>query len=65
MLGPHQRGVSFAIAPRRPLTLVYFEACRSEVDAKRRELYFKGTGGRRYLAKRLKDYYGTNHSKLY
>lgn len=26
-------------------------------DAKRREKYFKTTGGRRFLAKRLKSYY--------
>jgi predicted GIY-YIG superfamily endonuclease len=61
----HQQGKSFATAPRRPLTLVYYEACKSAADAKRREGYFKDTGGRRYLAKRLKDYYGKNNSKLY
>ncbi|MDO8482079.1 MAG: GIY-YIG nuclease family protein [bacterium] len=61
----HQQGKSFATAPRRPFELTYYEACRSLVDAKRREEYFKGTGGRRYLAKRLKDYYGQNNSKLY
>ena len=54
----HQRGKTFATAPRRPFTLAYYEASRSLVDAKRREGYLKGTGGRRYLAKRLKDYYG-------
>jgi len=61
----HQQGKSFATAPRRPFALVYYEACRSLVDAKRREQYFKDTGGRRYLAKRLKDYYSGNNSKLY
>ncbi len=61
----HSSGKSIATAPRRPLTLVYYEACRSIVDAKRRERYFKVTGGRRYLAKRLKDYYEKNNSKLY
>ena len=54
----HQQGRSFATAPRRPFILAYYEACRSVVDAKRRETYLKGSGGRRFLAKRLKDYYG-------
>lgn len=61
----HQQGKSFATAPRRPFTLTYYEACRSRVDALRREDYFKHSEGRRFLAKRLKDYYGRNNSKLY
>lgn len=61
----HQQGKSFATAPRRPFVLAYYEACRSLVDARRREQYLKGTGSRRFLAKRLKDYYEQNNSKLY
>lgn len=61
----HQRGRNTSTAPRRPLTLVYYEACRTMSDARRREGYFKDTGGRRFLAKRLKDYYSMNNSKLY
>ena len=61
----HQQGKSFATAPRRPFVLTYYEACRSLADARRREQYLKGTGGRRFLAKRLKDYYERNNSKLY
>jgi putative endonuclease len=61
----HQQGKSFATAPRRPFTLAYYEACRTRSDAERREMYFKHSEGPRYLAKRLKDYYQTNHSKLY
>jgi len=52
----HNSGKSFATRPRRPLQLIYYEACLSEVDARRREHYFKVTGGRRFLAKRLRDY---------
>ncbi len=55
----HQQGKSLATAPRRPFSLVYYEACRSRTDAIRREAYFKHSEGRRFLAKRLKDYYGT------
>jgi putative endonuclease len=59
----HNAGKSFATAPRRPLVLIYYEACRSRDDAKRREEYLKTTGGRRFLAKRLKSHY--RNSKLY
>jgi putative endonuclease len=61
----HQKGRNISTAPRRPLQLVYYEACLSIDDAKRREGYFKDTGGRRFLAKRLKEFYGKNNSKLY
>ncbi len=61
----HRRGKSFTTAPQRPFTFTYHEACRSLVDAKRREEYLKGTGGRRYPAERLRDYYERNNSKLY
>jgi len=60
-LEEHNSGKSFATRPRRPLSLIYYEACLTESDAHRRERYFKQTGGRRFLAKRLKDYY---HSTL-
>ncbi|OGG50858.1 hypothetical protein A2763_00785 [Candidatus Kaiserbacteria bacterium RIFCSPHIGHO2_01_FULL_54_36] len=54
----HQQGKSFATAPRRPFVLAYYEACRSKIDAMRREDYLKHSEGRRFLVKRLKDYYG-------
>ncbi len=38
---------------------LYFEACLNLIDAKRRERYLKTTGGRRFLAKRLKEYYNS------
>lgn len=41
---------------RRPLELVYYEACRSRADALRRERYLKSTWGQRYLRGRLKNY---------
>ena len=64
-LQQHQRGESFATAPRRPFTLAYYEACRSKEDALRREEYLKHSEGRRFLAKRLKVYYRRDNSKLY
>ena len=60
----HNSGRNFATSPRRPFHLDYYEACTVESDARRREKYLKTTGGRRFLAKRLKDLY-TRNSKLY
>ena len=53
-LEEHNRGKTLSTEPRRPLELVYHEACRNERDAKQRERYLKNTVGRRYLAKRLR-----------
>lgn len=52
-LEEHNAGKNLSTKPRRPLKLIYFEACLNEDDAKQREKYLKGTIGRRYLAKRL------------
>ena len=53
----HNNGRSFSTNPRRPFKLIYAELCTNLEDAKRREGYLKTTGGRRFLAKRLKNYY--------
>ena len=55
-LREHNEGRSFSTAYRRPFELIYYEACVSESDARRREKYMKTTDGRRFLAKRLRDY---------
>lgn len=47
---------NFSTKLRRPLKLIYFEACLNEDDAKQREKYFKSTIGRRYLSKRLQNW---------
>lgn len=49
----HDRGKVLSTRYRRPLELVYYEACRSESDAKRRELYLKTGRGKKYLRQRL------------
>lgn len=41
---------------RRPLKLVYYEACVDQADALHRERYLKTTWGKRYLKNRLKSY---------
>ena len=60
----HQDGKSFATKTRRPFSLIYYEAGKSYVDASNRERYFKTTGGRRALAKRLSDYVAKAQSEV-
>ncbi len=41
---------------RGPYTLIYYEACRNENDARQREKYLKSGTGKRYLKSRLKRF---------
>jgi putative endonuclease len=41
---------------RRPLKLIYYEACLGETDARSREKYLKSGMGKKYLKNRLKNY---------
>ena len=52
----HQNGEVESTKHRRPLKLIYYEACLDQEDAMRREKYLKSYHGRLYLAKRLKSY---------
>ena len=52
----HNKGLSFATKPRRPLKLIYYEACLNKEDAKQREKYLKTTVGLRYITNRLRNY---------
>lgn len=58
----HNKGLNFSTDYRRPFKLIYCEVCTNEDDAKRREKYLKCTGGRRFLAKRLRCYYALRES---
>jgi len=53
-LAEHQRGYVSSTRHRRPLKLVYYEACLSEEDALAREKYLKSGMGKKYLAGRLR-----------
>jgi len=55
-LEEHNKGLVVSTAPRRPLELIYYEACLNEGDAIARERYFKTGFGRRFLRNRLKNY---------
>jgi len=53
----HQKGKVSATKHRRPLKLVYFEACLKQEDALQREKYLKTHYGKMFLKKRLKSYF--------
>ena len=52
----HTSGKVGTTRNRRPLKLVYYEACLEQADALHREQYLKSTWGKRYLRQRLKSY---------
>ena len=52
----HEAGDVRSTAHRRPLELIYYEACRSKHDAFIREKYLKTAWGKRYLKTRLASY---------
>jgi putative endonuclease len=60
-LDEHNKGLVVSTAPRRPLELIYYEACLNEADAIAREKYFKTGFGRRFLRNRLKNYTAEDH----
>jgi putative endonuclease len=60
-LNEHNKGLVVSTAPRRPLELIYYEACLNERDAIARERYFKTGFGRRLLRNRLKNYMAEDH----
>ncbi|MDP1688902.1 MAG: GIY-YIG nuclease family protein [bacterium] len=61
-LEEHRKGYSFATKFRLPFKLIYSELCCNEQDAKQREKYLKTTKGRRFLAKRLRNWLLANRN---
>ena len=55
-LQQHTSGKVGITRNRRPLELLYYEACLSQADALHRERYLKTTWGKRFLRNRLKCY---------
>lgn len=49
----HNKGLITATKARKPLELVYYEACLSKEKAIKREKYFKTGFGRRFLKSRI------------
>lgn len=52
----HNEGKVNSTKDRRPLNLIYYEACLNQEDAFHREKYLKTTYGKRYIKNRLKEY---------
>ncbi|MBA4411620.1 MAG: GIY-YIG nuclease family protein [Bacteroidota bacterium] len=52
----HTQGKVPSTKERRPLKLVYFEACLSQQDATYREKYLKTFYGKMFIRNRLKSY---------
>lgn len=59
----HQNGEVRSTSYRRPLRLIYFEACVSASDAFRRERFLKTGKGKRYLRNRLVDFLAETEPK--
>ncbi len=52
----HTKGVVDSTKNRRPLKLIYYEACLTQEDATKREKYLKTYHGKMFLHNRLKSY---------
>ena len=52
----HNNGKVKSTKDRRPLFLIYFEACLNQQDAIHREKYLKSFHGKMFLRNRLKSY---------
>ena len=52
----HYKGQVESTRDRRPLKLIYYEACLSQDDATKREKYLKTSHGKMFIKKRLKSY---------
>jgi putative endonuclease len=52
----HTKGQVISTKERRPLKLIYSEACLDKKDAMHREKYLKTYWGKQFLKNRLKSY---------
>jgi len=52
----HEKGLVKSTKDRRPLIMIYYEACLNQEDALHREKYLKTHYGKMFLRNRLKSY---------
>ncbi|MGW8184943.1 MAG: GIY-YIG nuclease family protein [Candidatus Moraniibacteriota bacterium] len=52
----HKKGKVLSTKNRRPLKLIYYEACLNQQDATHREKYLKTHYGKMFIKNRLKSY---------
>jgi len=55
-LEQHNKGQVESTKERRPLEMIYYEACLNQKDATHREKYLKTYHGKAFIRKRLKSY---------
>ncbi|UBM62468.1 GIY-YIG nuclease family protein [Candidatus Sulfidibacterium hydrothermale] len=60
-MNEHFKGQVSSTKNRRPLKLIYYEACLSQKDALRREKYLKTFYGKMFLRNRLKTFLNSNN----
>ncbi len=59
-LKEHNEGRVLATKDRRPLELIYYEACINQQDGFAREKYLKTGMGKRYIRNRLRRFFAGN-----
>ena len=59
----HNRGLVAATKYRRPLKLIYYEACLDIKDSMRREIYLKTSWGKHFLKSRLTNFFNENKER--
>lgn len=52
----HNAGRVLSTRERRPLEVIYYEACLARGDALKREKYLKTAYGKRYIKNRLREH---------
>ena len=52
----HNKGQVESTKDRRPIKLIYYEACLNRDDATHREKYLKTYHGKAYIKRRIKSY---------
>jgi len=52
----HNKGLVKATKYRKPLKLIYYEACLNKRDSLKREIYLKTAWGKRYIKNRIAGY---------
>jgi putative endonuclease len=52
----HKKGKVDSTKNRKPLILIYYEACLNQQDATHREKYLKTYHGKMFIKRRLKSY---------
>ena len=56
-IAEHEKGNVKSTGHRRPLKLIYYEACLNQQDATRREKYLKTHFGKMFIKERLKKFF--------